>query len=168
MDYLVFFIFLIVALSGFISLIFGFPGNFIILADSIIYGWYGDFKQISIRVIIVMFVLTIMGEVLEFLIGVVGSKKYKSSNYAVAGSIIGGIAGGIWGVFFLLGAGSIPGAFLGAFAGAFIVELIRKKEFQQALDSGWGAFIGKLGGTFTKGLVGFTMILICIYSVIKN
>src|SRR3972149_4017462 len=101
MDYLVFSIFLIVALFGFVSLIFGLPGNFIILA--------------------------IVGEVLEYGLGILGAKKRGATKGAIIASIIGGIAGAIIGAPFLFGIGSIIGAFLGAFAGAFLLEYLQGK-----------------------------------------
>ena len=168
MEYIVFIIFIIAAIAGLISLIFGLPGNFIILIDTILYGWYGGFSEITFRVILVLGLLAIMGEVLEFVIGIMGSKKHKSSNKAIVGSIVGGIVGAIWGAPFLLGIGSIIGAFLGAFAGAFMVELLDRKDASRAMQSGWGAFVGRLGGTITKGVIGIAMISIAIFSIVRN
>jgi len=164
----VLFIFLLVAVIGLISIIFGFPGNFIILADSVFYGWYGDFKSISFQVLIVLILLAVLGEVIEFLLGIIGSKRHKSSNSAIVGSIVGGIIGAILGVPFLFGVGALLGAFLGAFVGAFLVELIKTKHVNQSMQSGLGALIGRVGGTITKGIIGFVMILITLISVIRN
>jgi hypothetical protein len=61
MHYLIFMLFLIVALVGLISLIFGFPGNFIILADSVLYGWYGGFREVTLKVVMVLVLLAILG-----------------------------------------------------------------------------------------------------------
>jgi uncharacterized protein YqgC (DUF456 family) len=168
MQYLVFALFLIVALVGLVSLVFGLPGNFIILADSVLYGWYGGFREITLKVIIVLVILSVLGEIFEFALGVIGAKKHRASKGAIAGSIAGGIIGGICGAPFLLGIGSVLGAFLGAFAGAFLVEFFRGKGLNQAIKSGRGAFIGRVGGTITKGAIGVVMIAIAIVSVIRN
>lgn len=168
MQYLVFVLFLIVALVGLVSLVFGLPGNFIILADSVLYGWYGGFREITLKVIIVLVILSVLGEIFEFALGVIGAKKHRASKGAIAGSIAGGIIGGICGAPFLLGIGSVLGAFLGAFAGAFLVEFFRGKGLNQAIESGRGAFIGRVGGTITKGAIGVVMIAIAIVSVIRN
>ncbi len=166
MDYVVFFLFIIVALAGLFSIILGFPGNFIIFAGSLFYGWYCDFKGITLEVLLLLLILAISAEVLEFIIGIAGSRKHKSSNRAIIGSIMGGIVGAIFGAPILFGAGAILGAFIGAFLGAFIVELVGSKGFDQALQSGWGAFLGRVGGTITKGIIGITMISIAVFSVI--
>jgi uncharacterized protein YqgC (DUF456 family) len=166
MEYLVFSIFLFVMFIGLISILFGFPGNFLILANSVLYGWYGGFKEITVKIVIVLIVLAILGEVFEFVLGVIGSKKHKSSTKAIVGSIVGGILGAVWGAAFLFGVGSIIGAFIGAFAGAFVVEYVRIRNIHQAAQSGWGAFVGRVGGTITKGIIAITMISIAVFSVI--
>jgi uncharacterized protein len=166
MEYVVFSVFLVGMLIGLISILFGFPGNFLILADSVLYGWYGGFKEITVNIVIVLFVLAVLGEVFEFGLGVMGSKKHNSSTIAMVGSIVGGIIGAVWGAAFLFGVGSIIGAFIGAFAGAFVVEYVRIKNVHQAVQSGWGAFVGRVGGTITKGIIAITMISIAVFSVI--
>jgi uncharacterized protein YqgC (DUF456 family) len=166
MEYVVFSIFLLVMFIGLISILFGFPGNFLILVNSVLYGWYGGFKEITVKVVIVLIVLAILGEVSEFVLGVIGSKKHESSTEAIVGSIVGGILGAVWGAAFLFGIGSIIGAFIGAFAGAFVVEYVRIKNIDQALRSGWGAFVGRVGGMITKGIIAIAMISIAVFSVI--
>ncbi|MCZ6469449.1 MAG: DUF456 domain-containing protein [Candidatus Dadabacteria bacterium] len=167
-DYLIFFLFVLVAFAGLISHVFGFPGNFIILADSILFGWYGGFKEVTITVLAILLVLALLGELVEFVLGIVGAKKYKSSNKAIVGSIVFGIIGGILGIPFFFGIGAVIGAFIGVFVGAFLVEFVLEKNVDRAMKSGWGAFVGRLGGTFFKGAIGIAMIVITIVSVLGN
>jgi len=165
-DYLVLSLFIIVALSGLISHVFGFPGNFIILTGSILLGWYGGFKEITVTILLILLGLALFAELVEFVLGVLGAKKYKSSNKAIAGSIVFGIIVGILGIPFFFGIGAVIGGFLGAFFGAFLVEFVLEKNVDRAMKSGWGAFIGRLAGTFFKGAIGVAMIVITIvYSV---
>ena len=168
MDYLVFGIFLIVALFGLVSLIFGLPGNFIILADSLLYGWYGGFKEITYKVILILIILVTLGEVLEYGLGIHGAKKRGASKGAIIASIVGGIVGAIVCAPFLFGIGSLIGAFLGAFAGAFLIEYYQGKGINQAMESGWGALLGRVGGAISKGFIGIMMIVITIVSVVRN
>lgn len=60
------------------------------------------------------------------------------------------------------------GAFAGAFAGAIIVELSQGKKMDEALKSGWGAFIGRVAGTISKGAVGIAMIAVTVAAVLNN
>ena len=167
-DYLVFSLFIFVAIAGLISHVFGFPGNFIILADSILFGWYEGFKEVTIKILVVLLALALLGELVEFVLGVLGAKKYKSSNKAIVGSIVFGIIGGILGIPFFFGIGAVIGAFVGAFVGAFLVEFLLEKKVDRAVKSGWGAFIGRLGGTFFKGAIGIAMIVIVAITYLGN
>ena len=90
MEYLVLFIFLVFSVSGLFLNIFGLPGNILILVDSILLGWYYNFQVINLKLIVLLISLAVVSEVLEFFLGIIGAKKYKSSNKSVIGSIIGG------------------------------------------------------------------------------
>ena len=168
MDYVILAFYLLFSLAGLISLIFGLPGNFVILGASMLYGWYGGFQEITVKIIIILIVLALAGELIEFLLGILGSKKYESSNRAVVGSIIFGIIGAVMGAPFFFGIGAVVGAFAGAFAGAIIVELSQGKNMDEALKSGWGAFIGRVAGTISKGAVGIAMIAVTVIAVLNK
>lgn len=168
MDYVILAFYLLFSLAGLISLIFGLPGNFVILGASMLFGWYGGFQEITVKIIIILIVLALAGELIEFLLGILGSKKYESSNRAVVGSIIFGIIGAVMGAPFFFGIGAVVGAFAGAFAGAIIVELSQGKKMDEALKSGWGAFIGRVAGTISKGAVGIAMIAVTVIAVLNK
>ena len=168
MDYVIFFLFLVVSFFGLISHVFGLPGNFIILGASFLLGWYGGFQDVSVTVLIVLLGLALLGELIEFVLGVYGAKRYRSSNKAILGSIVFGIAGGVIGLPFFLGLGAVIGAFIGAFVGAFLVDLLVQKNMDSAMKSGWGAFLGRVGGTVSKGALGMAMIVITVVSVVRN
>lgn len=168
MDYVLLALYILVSLAGLISLIFGLPGTFIILGASVLYGWYGGFSEITVRVIIILVVLALAGELIEFLLGILGSKKYESSNRAIVGSIIFGIIGAVMGAPFFFGIGAVIGAFAGAFAGAILMELSQGKKMDEAIKSGWGAFLGRVAGTISKGAVGIAMIAITVLAVLSN
>lgn len=164
MDFIVFSLFLLVALAGLLTLVLGLPGNFIILIDSFLFSWYLGFELVTLNTLFLLLILALTGELLEFFMGVAGAKKYKSGNRAVVASIIFGIAGAIMGAPLFFGLGSIIGAFIGAFAGAFVVEFMAGKGVAQSFYSGWGTFVGRVGGTVLKGLIGVVMIIIVTYS----
>lgn len=166
MDYVVFGLFMLASLIGLASLVFGLPGTFIILGASLLYAWYGGFEEITLRIIVILVVLVLVGELIEFLLGIAGSKKYKSSNRAIVGSILGAIAGGITGAPFFFGIGAVIGAFVGAFAGAIAIELLIGKSLNESVQSGWGAFLGRVAGTISKGAIAVAMVVITVAAVI--
>ena len=168
MDYVILFLFLLVSFFGLISHVFGLPGNFIILGASFLVAWYGGFHDLTVTTLIVLLGLALVGELVEFVFGIYGAKRYKSSNKAIIGSIIFGIAGGVIGLPFFLGVGAVIGAFIGAFAGAFLVDLYLEQNVDRAMKSGWGAFIGRVGGTVSKAALGMAMIVITVVSVVRD
>ncbi len=79
---------------------------------------------------------------IDTFIPVWGAKKYGGSKKAIWGSIIGLL----FGMFFFAPLGIIICPFIGAVAG----ELIDGKETKAALRSGFGTFMGFMGGILLK------------------
>ena len=98
--------------------------------------------QFSTKFLVIWALVAIVVTVLDNVIPVWGTKKYGGSKKAVWGSIIGLLAG----LFLFPPFGIIIGPFVGAVLG----ELIDGKETTAALRSGFGAFMGFLGGTLLK------------------
>lgn len=168
MEIFVLILFLIFSIAGIISHFFGLPGNWIILVFSVLLSWAGNFDKIQLISLIVLLALALFGELIEFLLGIIGAKKYEASNRAVAGSFIFGIIGAIFGAPFLFGIGSVIGAFTGAFAGAVLVEMVQGKNMNQAVTVGWGTLLGKVGGSFSKIFIGLVMIVVTLTSYFNN
>ncbi len=165
MSFIVASIYIIISLIGLFCIFIGFPGNFIILFASVLIAWYYEFELIKLKIIIILFALAVLGEILEFIIGIVGSKKKKSSNKAIIGSMVFSVIGAIVFSPLLFGFGAIVGAFAGAFFGAFLIEYIKVKDASIAYQSGIGAFLGKLGGVLVKFVIGIIMITTTLYQI---
>jgi len=161
-------LFFLLSIAGIISHFFGLPGNWAILGISFLLAWAGHFDKIQVNTLIILLALTLLGEIIEFFLGIIGAKKYEASNKAIVGSIIFGIVGAILGAPFFFGIGSIIGAFAGAFAGAVFVELLQGKNINQAVTSGWGTLLGRVGGSFAKIFIGIIMIVITLSSYFNN
>ncbi|PLX23786.1 MAG: DUF456 domain-containing protein, partial [Salinivirgaceae bacterium] len=100
--------------------------------------------------LILMFVLAAAVTALDFIIPIWGTKKFGGTKAGVIGSTIGLIAGLIF----------FPplGIIIGPFAGAVIGEMINNDDFNKALKSGLGSFIGFLLGTGLKLIVSSVMV----------
>ena len=168
MEFFVFVLFLLFSTASIISHFFGFPGNWAVLVFSFLLAWSGDFDKIQTATLIILLVLSLLSEGIEFLLGIIGAKKYETNNKAIVGSFIFGIIGAIWGATFFFGIGSVICAFAGAFVGAVVVELILGKGFWQSVRAGWGTLIGRLGGSFAKIIIGMAMIIITLTSYFEN
>lgn len=133
-----------------LSNLYGLPGNFIIALSSLFYGITTGFEHFSLSFALTLFAVAILIEFLEFLLIAFTARKYGSSRWGVIGAIIGGVVGALSGAFFTPVLGAIIGSVLGAFLGAFILEFIRNPNLKSGLLSGFGAFLGKLGGLTIK------------------
>ena len=85
--------------------------------------------------------VTVFVTALDYVIPLVGTRKYGGSKYGVWGSTIGLIAG------FWMGP---LGIIIGPFVGAFIGEMIASNNSEHALRAAWGSFVGFLFGTLLK------------------
>jgi uncharacterized protein YqgC (DUF456 family) len=114
-----------------------------------IYAIGTGFDRISLTTVIVFLVLTLLALALDFVLPMLGAKKYKASRLGIFGAFIGFTVGifvfGIWGII------------LGPAIGALIGELLSKKKLQQALRASMGTLLGFLTGALLKAVLILTM-----------
>lgn len=78
---------------------------------------------------------------IDFVVPLIGAKKFKCSKWGMAGCVVGTILGmffGPWGIVF------------GPFAGAVAGEAVSGKKFREAFKGGFGAFVGFVFGVLLK------------------
>lgn len=135
----------IVALLGLIGCIIpalpGPPLNYVAL----LLLHFTDRHSFSTKFLIWTLVLTVLVTVLDYLIPVVGTRRFGGTKYGIWGCVIGMLAGAI----FFPPFGLIFGGFFGAIAG----EMIGGKEANLAFRAGVGSFLGFLAGTLAKLIV---------------
>jgi len=131
-------------LAGLVLIIFSAGGTLVIFAGALIYAFLTDFQTMTVRVLIILFGISVFGELLEFVSGMFGAKKFGASRTGMVAALVGGIAGGLIGTLFLPVVGSIIGALLGTFTGAVAGEKLAKEETGFPWRAGVGAFIGRM------------------------
>lgn len=147
------------------------PGNWFVLALAIaaVFIHIGDHQPcMSWAGVVVLGVLAVVGEVLEFFASAAGAAKQGASRrgviLAVAGAMGGSLAGATIGVPVpvvgpLLGA--LVGGGLGAFGGAYLGEWWKRdRQHRDRLAVAKAAFSGRLLGTLGKLLVGSVMLVV--------
>lgn len=148
-----------------LSVLIGIPGTWIMVAATALVAWLrrasvdGE-PMITVWVLAAMIGLALVGELIEFLAGVIGSKQFGGSNRSAVGALVGTLLGGILGTVFLSFVplfGSLVGACLGAASGALLVEVHDRRPFREALRSGTGAGFGRLAGSLAKFGCGVVM-----------
>jgi hypothetical protein len=108
-------------------------------------------------ILLIFAMLTIFSIVLENLGNIYGAKRFGATRWGIIGSIAG------TGVGFYMG-GPI-GLILGPIIGTIIFEIIGGKDYTGALKSGLGNFVGFMGGSVIKIIIGLTMISLFIWKV---
>lgn len=136
----------------------GLFGNWIILAAAVLAYVLSGYDYFSVPGLILLLVLALVGEAIEFLAASYGAKRFGGAKGTMVAALVGSIVGAIVGTPVPI-IGTLIGACLGAFIGAVAYEyVIREKAAQHALRSGFGAAIGKIGGVFGKLLMGAVMV----------
>jgi uncharacterized protein YqgC (DUF456 family) len=145
MDVVLIIIGIILLLIGFAGCIIpGIPGPPIAYIGLLIQVFKTE-NPFTTKFLIIWALIMIAVSLLDYVVPVIGTKKFGGSKRGVWGSVIGLFAG----IFFFPPIGLIIGPFLGA----FIAELTGGKETESALKAGFGSFIGFITGVALKLVV---------------
>jgi uncharacterized protein YqgC (DUF456 family) len=136
--------------GGFIGTLFPvLPGTILILCGFLAYGLITGFDTLSLRFFIGQGVLVGLSYLVDFLATAFGVKIYGGSKAAAWGAVIGSL------LIFVIGPiGILIGPLMGAIGG----ELIMGEALKQALHSGFGSFLGFIGGALAKVVISCLMV----------
>lgn len=127
------------------------PGPFISWCSLLLFFLLPD-HEISATTLIVSAVFMLIVSALDYIVPVLGAKKFGSSREGV----IGGMIGIIVGLFFFPPLGIILGPLIGTIVG----DLIAGGTFTKALNSGVGSLIGFIVGTSIKLIYSITVLIL--------
>jgi uncharacterized protein len=145
-----------VILLSLVLIVLGLPGLWIMVASAVTYNLVVPGDPIGWVTLVVVGVLALIAELLEFSLTGKYARKYGGSRRAGWGAIIGGIVGAMVGIPVPV-VGSVIGAFLGSFLGALIAELTSGSSTGDATRVAKGALIGRVVSTGLKIGIGFTI-----------
>jgi uncharacterized protein len=137
--------------------VFGLPGTWLMVASTALFAWWKwDQGIFSKWTLILIVLLAVLGELIEFFAGVAGAKKTGGSRRGALGALIGALVGAVVGTILIPVPvlGTLIGSCLGAAAGAWGFELLGGRKMPQAVNVGVGAGIGRFLGTFLKFILG--------------
>ncbi len=145
-----------ICLLGLIMIPFGLPGTLVMLCGAIGYKLLVPTGGIGWATVVLVGILMLIGEVLEWTLTARYTKKYGGSRRAGWGAVIGGMVGAFLGVPVPI-VGSVIGAFVGAFVGAFAFEYSVATDHGAATRVAWGALIGRVTAAAVKVAIGLVM-----------
>lgn len=133
------------------------PGNWLMLATTYLFTWWQwDRGVFSMPLLVIVTVLALIGEIIEFFAGAGGAKQagagWLGALSAIGGAFFGAVVG--TGVIPIPFFGTILGACFGAGLATWIIERITGKEHEESVRSGVGAGTGVLIGTVSKFCIG--------------
>ncbi len=141
---------LLVMLVGVLgSVIPGVPGTPVVLLAAVGHRLCFGAAGANNWVLLVLGLLTLVSLLIEWLAGVVGTRKFGGTWRGMVGALVGGVAG----MFF-----SLPGIILGPIIGAVVFELAGGCGMDQAARAGAGTLVGWLVGSAAKVAIGVVMI----------
>ncbi|HEX9309558.1 MAG TPA: DUF456 domain-containing protein [Gemmatimonadaceae bacterium] len=139
-----------------ILIVLGLPGLWIMVASAVTYNLIVPGDPIGWVTLIVVGVLALIAELLDFSMTGRYARKYGGSRRSGWGAILGGIVGAMVGVPVPI-IGPVIGAFVGSFIGALIAELTGGSSAGDATRVAKGALIGRVVSTVLKIGIGFTI-----------
>jgi uncharacterized protein YqgC (DUF456 family) len=133
----------------------GLPGTWLMVAAAFGFNALGG-ARIGTTTLIIIAVLTIVAEVLEFTVAARYTRQYGGSRRAGWGAIFGGLIGAFVGIPIPI-IGSVIGGFIGAFAGAFVAEWSRRADASSPTRVATGALLGRAAGAAIKTAFGLAI-----------
>jgi uncharacterized protein YqgC (DUF456 family) len=176
--YVVAAVFFLVGIACLFLVVIQLPGGWILWGLALLIEWLdtyylpeGDQQTFGWWALGTSLALLIIGEIIEFIAGVLGAKKAGSSRRGMWGALIGGIVGAfvfmpLFSIVPVLGTifGAFFGAVLGTFVGAMIGELTdHEATVKGSMTPAIGATIGRVIGTTSK--VGITIAVWLVLSI---
>jgi uncharacterized protein YqgC (DUF456 family) len=143
---------------GFIGTFFPvLPGTILILGGFLVYGLITGFTALTPAFFGGQVILVGLSYLIDFLATAFGVKMYGGSRAAAWGAVFGSL------MIFVIGPiGILIGPLMGAIAG----ELIMGKEIRQALQSGFGSFLGFIGGVLAKFVISCIMVFWFVMQIV--
>ena len=164
-DWLYYILLLVILLFGLFINVLTLPGLWVMAGAYGLYAWATWSRHyVGWPSLITLAALATIAEVVELAAGSAGAKKAGASKRAMIGAVVGGILGAMF-LTVLIPipvVGTIIGVCMGAALGAGIVELIIRRDMDQAIRVGEGAFKGRLMGIVSKLAIGAVMLLVAM------
>ena len=136
------------------------PGTPLIFVAALLYALLERFQTIGWPTLVVLGLFAALATTADLWASSIGAKMGGASLWSVAVGLIASLVG------FL--AFSLPGAILGAVLGVLLTEIIRVRDWKQALKAGSGWAIGWVLSTVFQLGIGLVMVAIFVWQVVQG
>ena len=136
------------------------PGTILIFAGALLYALADRFQVVGWPTLVVLGVLTAVATTADLWASSVGAKIGGASGWSVVAGLLGGLVGLV--VF------SLPGAIIGAIAGVLLTEIVRVRDWRQALKAGSGWLVGWILSTVVQLGIGLIMVAVFVWQVVQG
>jgi hypothetical protein len=162
-------LFFLAQLIALLMIPFGLPGTFLQVVAALALVVATDGVRMSWPWVGVFLGFALLGELIEFLSGQWGAKRFGGSKKAAWGAIIGGLAGVfLGGLIPIPVVGSLVMSFFGTFAGAIAGEMHNRNSTSPDLRIGFGAILGRACGVAVKLFIALLIAILSAIVVINN
>ncbi|MGH9382657.1 MAG: DUF456 domain-containing protein [Thermoanaerobaculia bacterium] len=125
------------------------PGPPLVFGGLLLAAWGDGFERVGWPALILLGMLTVAAEALDWVAGAWGAQRVKASRVAIVGAALGTLVGIVFG---------LPGLVLGPFLGAVAGEWIVLRDWRRAGTVGFGTWLGLLLATAAKMAIVFAMV----------
>lgn len=125
------------------------PGVPLVFAGLLLAAWGDGFERVGWPSLVVLGLLTVAAEVLDWVAGAWGARRMRASRVAIVGAAVGTLIGFFFG---------LPGLILGPFVGAVVGEWIMLRDWRRAGSVGFGTWLGLILATAAKMTIVFAMV----------
>ena len=151
----------LIALVGLIGTVLPvIPGTILIFAGALLYAFVDGFQVVGWPTLVVLGVLTAVATTADLWATSVGAKIGGASGWSVVIGLLAGLVGFV--VF------NLPGAIIGAVLGVLLTEIVRVRDWKQALKAGSGWVVGWILSTVVQLGIGLVMVAILVWQVLQS
>lgn len=151
---------------SFLLILLGIAGSFLPIIPGPITSWLGLLTlhltkaiPVNYTFLIITFVVAAVIFIFDYIIPIMGTKRYGGSKYGVVGATLGLVVGLFFPPF---------GIIFGPFIGAFVGELLKRNTAKNALRAAFGSFLGFVVSTFMKFFVALIFFGLFIWKTIQH
>jgi uncharacterized protein YqgC (DUF456 family) len=152
-------LFFLAHLAALLMIPLGLPGTFLQVGAAAALTFASSGTRLGWGWVLLFLGLALTGELIEFLSGQWGARRFGGSPRAAWGALIGGILGAFIGGIPVPLVGSLIMSFVGTFTGAIVGELSAARGAPN-VRIGYGAVVGRAVGVATKLFLALVILII--------